>query len=349
VDRRGDYRGSASFGERLMQLQLRPAAPRFHPLIRPMYRRAGFAGLGLTPGYTPAQQALADQFASQFGAAPPAVYQAPTYVTPPSCVDSQGNALGDPACVNQLLQVQAQNMAAANAANYAVLRANCENAWAENDARYKADGIVGPPNDCAQRTFGLTLPGTTGGTNVLTPNAQAILDPTYRGPGSGSGAGAGAGSGAGTGSGGGGATPVLSFTNLTSGDNSNFKVGDRWQIQITGAPANHPVSVTGGQNGANTTTPMGTSDGSGHFTLNGQIDQSQIGNWSESWTVGPVTVGSFSFTVSPAGSSGQSTKSTQTTTSTSTLPGGSITIGGTSVPLLAIGAGVVVLFLLMRK
>jgi hypothetical protein len=329
-----------------MQLQLRPSAPRFHPLMRPMYRRAGFAGLGLTPGYTPAQQAMADAFAAQFEA-PPAVYQAPAQSAPPACSSGPANTADSPECIAALLAWQQQQMAAGSAANYAVDRANCETAWAENNARYIAAGVAPPPNDCAQRTYGLTLPNSSGGTNILTPQAQAIFDPNYTGPGS-----TPASAPAPT------VTPVsLKFTNLTSGNNSKLAVGDRWQIQISNAARNAPVSVTGGQNGAHDTTPMGSSDSSGNWTSNGQITADQIGSWTEAWTVGGQPVGNFAFTVVPASAPG-------TTPSTSTTPatGGTVTgsfldllskttvIGGTSIPDWAlVGAVLTVGYLLFMR
>lgn len=142
-------------------------------------RRAGVrAGMGLTPGYTPAQQAMADAFAAQFGAAP-AVYQAPAVIPTPACVqDTQpGGAAFSDACQAELQRVQQANLAAHTGANYTVDLSNCNSNWAENDARYASFGLPRPPNTCNEDTFGLTLPGTTGGTNALIPDAAALLGP----------------------------------------------------------------------------------------------------------------------------------------------------------------------------
>jgi hypothetical protein len=64
-------------------------------------------------------------------------------------------------------------MAADNAANRAVFVQNCNQAWAENDARYAALGMPRPANDCNQRLYGQTLPGTTGSAQ------QAQIPVTY--------------------------------------------------------------------------------------------------------------------------------------------------------------------------
>ena len=329
-----------------MQVQLRPSAQRFHPLMRPMYRRAGFAGLGADPGvnsttiWTPSGGWVGS-------GGPAAVFQAPANIPVPACAsDTQpGGAAFSQACIDQVLAAQQQRMAGNTAANYAVDRSNCETAWAENDARYKSLGIQGPPNDCAQRTYGLTLPGTTGGTAADIPNAQALLDPNYSGPGAGS-------PGVGTQQ----QPPPpqltpssIKFTNLTSGNSGVLNVGDRWQIQISNAARNAPVSVTGGQNGAHDTTPMGSSDSNGNWTSNGQITADQIGSWTEAWTVGGQPVGQFSFTV-PGGTAGRASTSGQTVTgSFSDLLNKSVTVGGTSIPEWAlIGAGVVALIVLMK-
>jgi hypothetical protein len=321
-----------------MELQLRPSAPRFHPLMRPMYRRAGFAGLGLTPGYTPAQQAMADAFASQGGSAPAAVYQAPAVIPPPACSqDTQpGGAAFSAACIAQLLATEQQNMQLANNANFAVDYQNCV-----------AQGIS--PAECGAHTYGLTPAGgftSDSGYNRPTimvdanNNPVASPYPVYTGgplpgsPASGSGA-------------------SINFTNLSSGNPSKLTVGDRWQIQISNAAKNAPVSVMGGQNGANSTTAMGTTDSAGNWTSNGQVSADMIGSWQEAWSVGGRPVGNISFSVVPAG-----------TTSTSKTPatGGSITgsfvdllskttlIGGSAIPDWAlVGAALVAgYFLFMR-
>ena len=329
-----------------MELALRPPVMRFHPLMKP---RRGFAGMGADPGvnvttmWTPT-----GGFVGSGGGAPAAVYQTPAVIPNPSCLQDTGpggTAFSD-ACQQQLHAVQQQRFQLANNANFQVDYANCV-----------GQGL--DPSVCASRTYGLTpAGGYTSDAGAGPGGSQLIVDangnpvlappPVYTGPPL---PGMTPGSGGGQGS----THTVLAFTNLTSGDNTNFKVGDRWQIKITGAAPNAPVTVSGGMSGGSTfasqgMTSQGTTDSSGNFTMNGQMDQSQIGSWSESWSIAGAPISSFSFNVSAVGSTGGGTApSTSTTSVFGTLPGGSVTIGGTSVPWLAIGAGVVALFLLMRK
>lgn len=104
-------------------------------------------------------------------------------------------------------------------------------------------------------------------------------------------------------------SPQLSFQ--TSAGGNSLSVGDTWTISITGAPPNSPVSVTGntaGNKNDSITTPMGSTDGNGNFSLQGRAGPGDVGIWAETWSVGGQTVGSFAFTVSattpapPAGS-----------------------------------------------
>ena len=91
--------------------------------------------------------------------------------------------------------------------------------------------------------------------------------------------------------------PMTSFKNLSSGDASNFKVGDAWQLTISGAPPNAQVVVSGGANGVVATTPMGTTDANGSFAMQGTITADQVGMWIENWKSGGLNAGAFSFSV----------------------------------------------------
>ena len=94
-------------------------------------------------------------------------------------------------------------------------------------------------------------------------------------------------------------SPALSFR-TSRGGSTALQPGDTWTISIAGAPPLTPVTVTGNTAGNLTnsvTTPMGTTDAAGNFSLSGSITADQAGAWSESWQVGGRTVGSFSFTV----------------------------------------------------
>ena len=84
---------------------------------------------------------------------------------------------------------------------------------------------------------------------------------------------------------------------FTSSRGSNaLQVGDTWLVSITGATPGQPVMATA----AGSTTPMGTTDSSGSFSLAGTASTADAGAWNESWSVGGVPSGSFSFTVAPA-------------------------------------------------
>lgn len=369
-----------------MQVQLRPAAYRFHPLVRPMSRPRGFGGLGVTmspwlyeapPGlvtydktpYVTATDPQTGQSVTTGGAViyptsgnppipPIGVYQAPTHVPVPDCVQDTrpGGAAFSAECQAALAAAQQANMAADSAANRAVFVADCENAWAQNAAQYRALGMEVPPDDCQYRGYGLTQPGTTGSfTGYLPGTPQAIIDWRNANPGGGS-----PGPAAGAAPVGGGA-PVFTFTNLTSGNNSSFLVGDRWEVRITGAEPGRGVSVTGGKDGALDNTQMGLVGPDGTYTRNGQMTQAEVGNWVEAWRVNNQIIASFTFKVSPAAAaptvpttsstgSGQTTPTTPSSKSVGgTLPGGSVSIGGMDVPVWALGLGAVALFFVLSR
>jgi hypothetical protein len=135
-----------------MNVQLRNSNgyPGHVPIPLPRSPRRWKFGVGDTPGYTPAQQAMADAFKAQFGggSSGPAVFQAPTVIPPPACSsDTQpGGAAFSSACIAELLAYQQQNMQSLNNANYAVDLENCLSTYPQ-------------PTDCYQRTFGLTPTG----------------------------------------------------------------------------------------------------------------------------------------------------------------------------------------------
>ena len=227
----------------------------------------------------------------------PAVYVPPTLTPTPACASGPATTADSQACQQQVMAAQNANFAASNSSNYAVDLANCQNAWTENAAAYTADGIPVPANTCNENTFGLTyVGGYTDSPDTLTPNAQLLVTGTAP---SGSTGSTGGSTGTGTGSGAGSSQPTFAFTNLTSGNNASFNVGDRWSIQISGAQPNAPVTVTGGQNGASSTATMGTTDSTGSWTYNGAMTAAQVGSWSEAWSVGGTPIQSFTFVVQP--------------------------------------------------
>jgi len=358
-----------------MELQLRPSNPRFHPLVRPRSRH-GLRGLGQTcqvpqpgvPMVYPACPASAPIIsgipAATYTQGPaPATYVAPPSIPVPACSQDTrpGGAAFSAECIAQVQAAQQARMAADNQANRAVFVANCNRDWEANAVRYRELGMEVPPNDCEYRGYGQTLPGTTGSyTGYLPGTPQAIIDWRTANPGGGS-PGPAAGSG---GTAGGGLSPSFAFTNLTSGDNTNFKVGDRWQIQITG-PANTPVSYNGGRNGENKLIQVGSTDSTGKLILNGQMGQGEIGDWLEAWRLNNQVIQNLTFRVLPSSSvtapttpgtgagtgSGQSRETTQSSITKSvfdSLPGGSVSIGGTEVPWALIGGGLLVAYFIFK-
>lgn len=121
--------------------------------------------------------------------------------------------------------------------------------------------------------------------------------------------------------------PTVSLLNTTA-PNQPFQVGDSWSLQINGAP-NSPVTDTASQNGASLgTTSYGSTDSNGNLFLSGTFDSSTVGTWVETWSVGGISAGPISFTVSPAptqvyGGGSSTTGGSSTGSSGSTNSGGS--------------------------
>lgn len=99
------------------------------------YRRGGFRGMGATPDWAPV-----------------------TYVASGTAVTNPCDPF-DSACMDRWLGVQRQTFQEDFNADLAQLRENCNRDWALNDSRYASLGITRPPNNCAERSFGLTPPG----------------------------------------------------------------------------------------------------------------------------------------------------------------------------------------------
>jgi len=87
------------------------------------------------------------------------------------------------------------------------------------------------------------------------------------------------------------AIPVLAqtqvqLTNMSRPGSSDFKVGDYFQIMITGMP-NQPVSVRTTLNGrTDWSSVIGQTQASGLWWTTRQLEEGDFGNWSEVWTVG---------------------------------------------------------------
>lgn len=114
------------------------------------------------------------------------------------------------------------------------------------------------------------------------------------------------------------------LTFSTSRGGTSLQVGDTWQVSITGASPNSPVTVKMGSD----ITPMGSTDGAGSFSKSGTFDSSTVGSWQETWAVGGVTSGSVSFTVAAATTPDGKTIIKSGGTQTGSTSATSISIGG---------------------
>jgi len=96
--------------------------------------------------------------------------------------------------------------------------------------------------------------------------------------------------------------PSIQLTNTTRGGSTVFYVGDNWTLSIGGGLPN--AAVIGIANG--NFTPYGSTDGNGNWSLSGYMSQGDVGQWSESWTVGGETASPdpLLFTVYPASAVG---------------------------------------------
>lgn len=88
---------------------------------------------------------------------------------------------------------------------------------------------------------------------------------------------------------------VGTFKWTASREGQLYYPGDTWNITINGATANSPVSVSN----AGSVAVYGNTDSNGNWSKSGTFDASVVGNWSETWMVGGVTVGYAVFTVAP--------------------------------------------------
>jgi hypothetical protein len=164
----------------------------------------------------------------------------------------------------------------------------------------------------------------------------------------------------------GGAVESTSYSLSVKISGTSFNVGDSWQITVSGPP-NSQVSVSGTQNGTSigSNTPMGTIGSSGTLVLTGTFTASQVGSWTEQWFVAGQSAGSISFSVasgstsggasgsSNGGSSGGSSSTGNGASSSDSNPFGfltnTVTIGGISIPIWALGGGALAALWLMGR
>jgi hypothetical protein len=80
--------------------------------------------------------------------------------------------------------------------------------------------------------------------------------------------------------------PVVRLTNASRPASSEFQIGDRYEIVITGA-SRQPVSVRTTVKGRTDWSPViGWTDMSGRWSTTGQLEKADFGGWSAVWTVG---------------------------------------------------------------
>jgi hypothetical protein len=80
--------------------------------------------------------------------------------------------------------------------------------------------------------------------------------------------------------------PVVRIANTTRPSSTDFQIGDRFEIVVTGT-AGQPVSVRTTMNGRTDWGPViGSTDRSGRWSTAGQFEKADFGDWGEVWTVG---------------------------------------------------------------
>ncbi len=114
--------------------------------------------------------------------------------------------------------------------------------------------------------------------------------------------------------------PTVTLTNLTNpGWGANFAVGDTFQVTIASGMPYQQVSVAGSSSGNRV---VGQTDGNGSFTYTEVENSSQIGSYTEVWTVGQYTASpSISFLVGQLGNPGTISTTAMGQTSDSDITG----------------------------
>ena len=86
-------------------------------------------------------------------------------------------------------------------------------------------------------------------------------------------------------------SPVVRVVNSSHASSTDFTIGDRFEILITGAP-NQPISVrtmTFGR--TDWSAVIGWTDNTGRWSTGGQFEKSDFGGWNAVWTVGGKVAG----------------------------------------------------------
>ena len=96
--------------------------------------------------------------------------------------------------------------------------------------------------------------------------------------------------------------PYVQLLNLTRIGQTNFVVGDTFQIAALGKPG-QDVTASATQDGETLpTADYGTLDGNGALGIQGVMGPDNVGAWHEDWFFDGVPVSSFNFLVTPANS-----------------------------------------------
>ena len=81
-------------------------------------------------------------------------------------------------------------------------------------------------------------------------------------------------------------SPLVRVVNLSHPFSREFQIGDRFEIQIAGAPR-QSISVRTVRQGQSDWSPViASTDTSGRWSTTGQFEKADFGGWSEIWTVG---------------------------------------------------------------
>src|SRR5260370_28898023 len=81
-------------------------------------------------------------------------------------------------------------------------------------------------------------------------------------------------------------SPLVRLINVSRPVSRDFQIGERFEVLITGAP-NQPVRVRPTMHGRTDWGPViASTDSTGRWSIAGQFEKSDFGDWSEVWTVG---------------------------------------------------------------
>lgn len=91
---------------------------------------------------------------------------------------------------------------------------------------------------------------------------------------------------------------AFSFS-TSRGDPLNPEVGDSWTVHLSAINSQALVTKreTRPDERVFQSRIMGTTDEAGNFVTTGQFTMADLGSWSQVWSVGGVTVGTWNFTV----------------------------------------------------